>query len=102
MPAWSWPVSFINCHNTKIFQNYLDSYYDHGTIVNKDDKSLLEFLKFNKQKHIIYDNEPTAENIAKKLTYKFYDLFKDKLSNITNVQIIINETEKNSAGFSMC
>jgi len=89
----------IDFGELKKFQTYLDTYYDHGTIVNHNDKRLLKFLKDNNQKYLVYDKNPTAENMAEELCYDFADMFESKILNLSQIKIEIWETDKNSAGF---
>jgi 6-pyruvoyltetrahydropterin/6-carboxytetrahydropterin synthase len=46
---------------------WLNKYWDHGVFVSKNDSELICWLRNNRQKHYIIDQNPTAENIATEL-----------------------------------
>jgi len=48
----------------RICQGWINEYLDHTTIVYERDKSLLEFLRKEQQRHYAVDFNTTAENIA--------------------------------------
>ena len=48
----------------EVVGGWVDSAMDHGTLVNAEDAELLAWLRANGQKHLVFDCEPTAENIA--------------------------------------
>ena len=51
----------------KLLKKWIDDNWDHATLVNARDKELLEFLSKNKQRFYVFENNPTAENIALQL-----------------------------------
>lgn len=60
---------------------------DHATMVWEQDKSMIEFLERDKQKHVVVSYRPTAENMAKDfyqiLKYRFGQSTKDLLTGAT-------------------
>jgi len=78
---------------------------DHATILNIDDKTLIEFLRKEENRLIVLGNEPTAEEMAKYL-FKAVDIQLDnvltlEMSHIVLVQVQVWETPKFSATYGL-
>ena len=75
---------------------WIDKYWDHGTLVSANDKSLLRWLRANKQKHYCFSN-PTAEVLSVSLYEKARELFGSTRVLVSGVTV--SESPKNSASF---
>lgn len=69
---------------------WIDDAMDHGTLVNADDAELISWLVENKQKHLVFPCEPTAENIADAVLQKSRELLSD--TGVTVVAVVVYET----------
>ncbi len=79
----------------KEVKTWIDDNWDHAFLVASDDVPMREFLKANEQRTFIFEDNPTAENIAKILFGKASDILNDGCSEVTKV--IINETATSEA-----
>ena len=48
----------------EVVGRWIDDRWDHGTLLNVEDESLLRWLQDNEQKHYVVEGEPTAEVLA--------------------------------------
>lgn len=53
---------------------WIDAYFDHGSILSEKDKVLIDLCDSNEWKVYIMQGEPTAENIAKELFHRLSKL----------------------------
>jgi 6-pyruvoyltetrahydropterin/6-carboxytetrahydropterin synthase len=70
----------------KFLKKWLDENWDHATIVADCDKSLIKFLKDEKQRYYIVKDNPTAENMCKilySLVFSFFDESSVRVKSIT-------------------
>lgn len=74
----------------KVLKQWVDSFWDHATLVSSEDAPLLEWLEANKQRYYIIDHNPTAEILGATLFSKAQGLLNDEFSNV--VEVRINET----------
>jgi 6-pyruvoyltetrahydropterin/6-carboxytetrahydropterin synthase len=55
----------------EVLGNWLDTHWDHTTLVNAEDTDLIEFLEAEvqrgKRKHYVFQGEPTVEHITQEL-----------------------------------
>ena len=81
---------------------WIDETWDHGTLVNGEDLTLMEWLKSNGQRYYSFVDaegngiEPTAENIAAELLYISRYLLEH--TEVSVVGVIVHETVNCSAG----
>lgn len=76
------------------FNTWIQDYWDHGFIVNKEDIELCEFLHKDKdQKIFILEDNPTAENMAYFLLWDVGDTLFPPESGIVINKIVLWETE---------
>ena len=71
----------------KIVGGWIDENWDHGTIVNEFDMSLIRVCREEDWKFYTMKGNPTAENIAQYLYKKAGSLLKDKGIEILMVRI---------------
>lgn len=77
--------------------NWVDTFWDHRSILNKDDPILPVLQEMGEQPYIMNYGNPTAENMAKEL----YEVSQKLLpSNIEVVKVRIWETENCYADYS--
>jgi len=70
---------------------------DHSFLVYKKDYLILDFLKTNEFRHIIFDDNPTSEVIAKWI----YDIIEIEMPVGTRIsEVIINETVNSECQYS--
>jgi len=91
----------IDFTKLKPFQKFLDDYYDHATIIHKDDNKLIEFVYNNNQKHLIYYYPTTAENMAQVLCEEIKNMVHETIKSITSITIKLYETEFNCASYTI-
>ena len=70
--------------------SWIDSFWDHGFLVSNEDPFRLVLLNDIKQKWYLMDN-PTAENMAKRLLITANDLLKD--TPVQVFKVVLWETE---------
>ena len=81
-------------------KGWIDKYFDHGTIVHKDDTEVIRALIALGHKHYLMPYNPTAENIGRYLLTKICpELFKD--DNVQITRIVIWETSNCYAEVSL-
>lgn len=61
--------------------------WDHAMLVSSADKKMLRFLKANAQRHFVFENNPTSENIAEKLFGIASKMLDDGRSEVLEVHI---------------
>ena len=82
----------VDFNDFKEIDNFLQDNWDHAVLVNSSDKSLINFLKVEKQRYFLLSSNPTAENMCIYLKNLVKDLFKD-YNNIVDIKVRIWETE---------
>lgn len=82
----------VDFNDFKEIDNFLQDNWDHAVLVNSSDKSLINFLKVEKQRYFLLPSNPTAENMCIYLKDLVKDLFKD-YNNIVDIKVRIWETE---------
>lgn len=82
----------------KPLKEWIDTNWDHAFLVAKEDQSMLDFLRENDQRHFIFDENPTAENIASKLFNVASELLNDNYSKVTVIKV--NETATSEAVYT--
>ena len=82
--------------------NWVQSHWDHATLVSTEDKALLQFVLDNKQHHFILpDSEnSSSENLAKFLFYKFNEIINELKYEVTLVSTTVSESDTAQATFS--
>lgn len=71
----------------KQVKNWIMNKWDHATLVSKDDKKLLRFLKTNEQRHFVFDNNPTSESIVMKLYEIASTMLDDGRTEVVEVRV---------------
>jgi len=79
----------------EVVGGWIDKHLDHAFIVNKDDLVVVEFLRTNKQRHFVFDGEPSSENLAIFLARKARDLLASHGVRVTRLRFY--ETPNNYA-----
>jgi len=79
----------------KPLKQWIDDKWDHAFLVAQNDTPMLTFLRENKQRHFIFDSNPTAENIARELFIVAEELLNDGGATVTEVRV--NETATSEA-----
>lgn len=74
----------------KVLKQWIDTNWDHGTLVSSDDTQLLKWLTDQRQRHYTIEYNPTAEVIGTVLFKQASDLLTDEYSQV--VEVRINET----------
>lgn len=82
----------------KELKSWIDEKWDHAFLVNRADKTMLDFLIENDQRHFIFEDNPTAEYIAQELFFTASELLNDDFSKVTSIKV--NETATSEAVFS--
>lgn len=74
----------------EICGTWLDTYWDHGTILHQEDKELIELCRRNAWKVYVLPENPTAEVMAHHLLDLFTALLKSK--QVTLLKVVVWET----------
>lgn len=82
----------------KPLKEWIDTNWDHAFLVAKDDHVMLDFLIENDQRYFVFDENPTAENIAAKLYEVASGLLNDTYSKVTTIKV--NETATSEAVYT--
>lgn len=82
----------VDFNDFKEIDNFLQDNWDHAVLVNSSDKSLVNFLRVEKQKYFLLPSNPTAENMCIYLKDLVKNHFKD-YNNIVDIKVRIWETE---------
>jgi 6-pyruvoyltetrahydropterin/6-carboxytetrahydropterin synthase len=82
----------------KLLKEWIDTNWDHAFLVSREDKTMLDFLIENDQRHYIFASNPTAENIAERLFGVATDLLNDDFSKVTKV--LVKETATSEAVYT--
>lgn len=82
----------VDFNDFKFIDEWLQTNWDHAVLVNSSDKSLIDFLKAEKQRYFLLSSNPTAENMCIYLKDIVRDLLKD-YNNIVDTKVRIWETE---------
>lgn len=82
----------VDFNDFKEIDNFLQDNWDHAVLVNSSDKSLINFLKVEKQRYFLLPGNPTAENMCIYLKDLVKNHFKD-YNNIVDIKVRIWETE---------
>lgn len=82
----------------KPLKEWIDANWDHAFLVAREDKVMLDFLLENDQRHFIFEENPTAENIAAKLFAVASELLNDNYSKVTVIKV--NETATSEAVYT--
>lgn len=82
----------VDFNDFKEIDNFLQDNWDHAVLVNSSDKSLINFLKAEKQRYFLLPDNPTAENMCIYLKDIVRGLLKD-YNNIVDIKVRIWETE---------
>lgn len=82
----------VDFNNFKEIDNFLQDNWDHAVLVNSSDKSLIDFLKAEKQRYFLLSGNPTAENMCVYLKDLVSSLLKD-YNNIIDIKVRIWETD---------
>jgi 6-pyruvoyltetrahydropterin/6-carboxytetrahydropterin synthase len=69
-------------NDLKDLKDWIDQNLDHATLVNVRDDSLRDWLLKYKQRMCVFDDNPTAENIARDLFRIASDFFDIPVSNV--------------------
>lgn len=77
-------------NDMKKVKEWVDTNWDHGTLVSSDDRVLFEWLASNNQRHYIIDHNPTAETLGVELFKVAANLLDDKYCKV--VEVRVNET----------
>ena len=80
---------------------YVGQYYDHAFMVNSEDVQVLELLRSQGWRHLVFKNEePTIENMAARLFYRdLHRAWKAK-GFASIVKLVLWETPKNGVEVS--
>ena len=79
---------FVKDYNEfKPLKKWIDDNWDHAFLVASEDEPMLAFLEANKQRHFVFEDNPSAENIAKLLYHKAAELLDDDFSYVSGVKI---------------
>ena len=70
-----------------VIGGWIDSHWDHGTVVNSDDDVLIQVCEENDWKLYQMNGNPTAENMAKELFVKSNGLLSDHPVQVTHVRL---------------
>lgn len=84
----------LDFNEMKPIQKWLDANWDHATIVSDKDKNLIDFLKKEKQRHFIMQDNPTAENMCREIYKIARKIIPGKLAIY---QVSVWETETSEA-----
>ena len=57
----------VDFHEVNTFLSELDSFWDHGFLVNHEDKEMLDFLIYTISKHFVTNGNPTMENLCREV-----------------------------------
>jgi 6-pyruvoyltetrahydropterin/6-carboxytetrahydropterin synthase len=60
----------MDFNELKPLKDWIDSELDHATLVSENDRSLIEWLKANGQKYVLFPVNPTSEIIARAIAEK--------------------------------
>lgn len=82
----------------KPLKEWIDTNWDHAFLVARDDKNMIDFLWKNEQRHFIFEENPTAENIAAELFKVASRELNDEYSKVTLVKV--NETATSEAVYT--
>ena len=82
----------------KPLKEWIDANWDHAFLVARDDKNMVDFLWKNEQRHFIFNENPTAENIAAELFKVASELLNDEYSKVTVIKV--NETATSEAVYT--
>lgn len=69
---------------------FLEAEWDHGMLVNREDQMFYPAVVAFKQKHFVFEGEPTAENMALFLLGKAQELLQG--TGVDVIQVIVHET----------
>lgn len=79
---------FVKDYNDfKPLKKWVDDNWDHAFLVSADDSPMLKFLQDNNQRMFIFDDNPSAENIAKRLFTEASRLLDDDFSFVSGVKV---------------
>jgi len=83
----------------ELCNDWVDKYWDHAVILNKDDVTLLEFLQKEQQKFFLLANEDSTsvENLAKYAFMQLTEIIEQEDKQIKLLQVEISETENCTA-----
>lgn len=82
----------------EVVGGWVDEFWDHGTLLNKQDSDLIDLCSDADWKFYLFDGNPTAETIASELFKVSAELLKDTDVNLVHVRIY--ETPNCWADFS--
>lgn len=88
-----------------LFDSWVQTHWDHATIVSEMDKSLIVFLEQDEQDYFVLPNQrnTTCEALAEFLFLKFTSLLKDKLGenplNIRLLEVKVSESDFSHAAY---
>ena len=88
-----------------LFNDWLQSHWNHATLVCELDQTLLDFLKAQLQQYFVMPNakNTTVENLAAYLHEKFTSMLDNlqqiSANNITIAEIKVAETSSSLAGY---
>lgn len=86
----------------KSFIEHIKLSFDHSTLVNEKDSSLIEFLSEEENNFVTMSSNVTAEKMAEVIAKSFIEGFNDFLKNIQFcLTVFINETDDNQASFTI-
>ncbi len=90
-----------------LFNNWLQTHWDHATLVCELDQPLLDFLQVQQQQYFVMPDakNTTVENLAAYLHEKFTGMLDDSQQisthNITIAEIKVAETSSSLAGYAI-
>lgn len=70
----------------RIVGGWIDDNLDHAFLVNADDAAMRGFLEANKQRHYVFEFEPSAENLAWFMLTQSQILLEGKGITVTEVR----------------
>ena len=85
----------------KVCQGWIKEHLDHTTIVYKEDRTLVDFLQRENQRHYVVDFNTTAENLAahlRKVLQAELDQALDRHLSVVNIALM--ETPNSFVEFS--
>ena len=86
----------IDFAELKRVQHWIDENWDHATLVDSRDESLLRFLRTDDQKHYVLENRtPSSEHLCRDLMDAATDLVGDERCAV--IEVRLSETCTNEA-----
>jgi len=86
---WLNHYGFVKDFNEfKPLKQWIDDNWDHGSLVSVDDESWIEWLKKEKQKYYLFNQNPTSELIAVELYNKASLILDDEFCFVSAIHIL--------------